>query len=129
MSEEKPVVFYDGACPVCSREISFYQRQQGAEDIDWVDVTQSDNNFVAPGLSREAALRRFHMRQADGTLIGGVNAFAELWTHLPRFRIAGRIARLPVISTVLEWGYISFLAVRKRFWRKAREQGAHRPIG
>jgi len=26
-------VYYDGACPVCSREMGFYQRQAGADDI------------------------------------------------------------------------------------------------
>lgn len=119
MSDTKATVFYDGACPVCSREISFYRRQQGSDSIEWIDVASCGDGSVAPGLSKEAALRRFHMRRPDGTFVSGADAFAELWTHLPKFRIAGWIARLPLIRTVLEWGYRTFLAVRGRSWRRS----------
>ena len=32
-----PRVFFDGACPLCAREIEFYQKQEGASRIAWVD--------------------------------------------------------------------------------------------
>ena len=35
-----PVLYYDGACPVCSREIAMYRQQPGAEGVEWVDVTR-----------------------------------------------------------------------------------------
>jgi predicted DCC family thiol-disulfide oxidoreductase YuxK len=43
-------VYYDGACPVCSREMGFYQRQAGADDIQWVDVATCDPGLLAPQL-------------------------------------------------------------------------------
>lgn len=28
-------VFYDGSCPLCSREIAHYRRLRGAESLKW----------------------------------------------------------------------------------------------
>jgi predicted DCC family thiol-disulfide oxidoreductase YuxK len=114
-------VYYDGACPLCRREIAHYQAQAGAETIDWVDVAASD---AAPGpdLSRAAALARMHVRRADGSLAGGALAFAHLWSQLPRYARWGRVAAWPPVAVVLEVGYRLFLRLR-RLWRAAPESG------
>jgi predicted DCC family thiol-disulfide oxidoreductase YuxK len=57
-------VYYDGACPICSREIGQYRKVQGAERLDFVDVTACDATGLGPGLSRDAALARMHVRRA-----------------------------------------------------------------
>jgi len=86
-------VFYDGACPLCRREISFYQRRDGAESVRWIDVSRSPAGEVAPGLSRDAALARFHVRDAAGRITSGGPAFAKLWEALPAFAVLGRVCR------------------------------------
>lgn len=35
-------VYFDGACPVCSREIATYRRAQGAEALRFIDVSRPD---------------------------------------------------------------------------------------
>jgi predicted DCC family thiol-disulfide oxidoreductase YuxK len=108
-------VYYDGGCPVCSREIATYRRAEGAEALCFVDVSRPDA-ALAPGLTREAALARMHVRRADGSMASGAAAFAALWSALPRWAWLGRIAALPVIAPMLELGYRGFLRVR-RAWR------------
>ena len=105
-------VYHDGACPLCSREIAFYRRQPGAAAINWVDVAALDREDIAEDLTRDTALARFHVRQADGTLVSGAAAFQRLWAALPPFRLLGRIADWPVIRPVLEWGYRHSLRIR-----------------
>lgn len=117
-------VYFDGGCPLCRREITFYQRQRGAECIEWLDLTAPDAEPLATDLTREQAMARFHVRRADGTLLAGARAFAELWQALPRFRRVGRLAALPGIVTVLEAGYRIALRLR-RLWR-GQAQGAAR---
>ena len=61
-------VYYDGACPVCRREIGFYQKRTGGA-VSYCDVATEAS--PAPDLDREAALKRFHVRLPDGALVSG----------------------------------------------------------
>ena len=110
-------LYYDGGCPVCTREIGFYQRRRGADRIHWVDLAQCQASDLATDLSFDAAIARLHARRPDGQLVSGARAFAALWQALPAFRLAGRVAALPGIVHGLEWGYRGFLKLR-RLWRR-----------
>jgi predicted DCC family thiol-disulfide oxidoreductase YuxK len=109
-------VYYDGACPICSREIAQYRKATGADRLAFVDVNASAGDALGPGLTRDAAMARMHVRRADGTLVSGAAAFAELWRQLPGLAWAGRIAASPLVLPVLEVGYWAFLRLR-RLWR------------
>jgi len=118
-------VFYDGACPLCQREIGFYRRQRGADAIAWVDVSAgADDAQVAPGLSKAQAMARFHVRDGDGVLVDGGAAFARLWEALPRFRPLGRFGRLRSVAWILDRGYELFLKGRPRLQAMAARQGS-----
>ncbi|MFN3448354.1 MAG: thiol-disulfide oxidoreductase DCC family protein [Roseococcus sp.] len=108
-------VYYDGACPVCAREIALYRQSAGAERLAFVDVSAAGD--PAPDLPRAAALARMHVRRADGTLASGAAAFAVLWQALPGWRLLGRIAALPGVAQALELAYRAFLRAR-RIWRR-----------
>jgi predicted DCC family thiol-disulfide oxidoreductase YuxK len=111
----KPTVYYDGACPVCAREIGVYRRCAGAETVDWVDVAALDHDAkAAHDLSRADAMARFHVRGEDGKLVSGAAAFATLWRALPAWRRWGRVAGWPPLAALLEALYRGFLAVRPR---------------
>jgi predicted DCC family thiol-disulfide oxidoreductase YuxK len=116
---EKLTVFYDGGCPLCRREIDFYRRLVGAEAISWVDLSAEETETPAPGLTREAALARFHVRRGDGALVSGAAALAELWQALPNFRMAGRIAAIWPLTPLLELAYRAFLPIRQSLQRLA----------
>lgn len=119
----KVAVYFDGSCPMCTAEICVYRARDGADAIDWVDVSAvPDGAEVAPGLQKSAAMARFHVRKADGTLTSGAAAFASLWTVLPGFHWLGVIARQPGTVHALEVLYRAFLPIRpwlQRRWRRA----------
>jgi predicted DCC family thiol-disulfide oxidoreductase YuxK len=108
-------VYYDGACPVCSREIGFYRGRAGESGAVFIDVARGDG-APAPDLTREAALARFHVRLPDGRLVSGARAFLALWAVTPGFRLAARVLSLPPLPWMLEGGYRGFLRLR-RAWR------------
>lgn len=112
-------VYYDGACPVCSREIALYRRQVGAEQCVWVDASICAESALGEGLSRGNALARFHVRRADGVLVDGMLGFTLLWRALPRFAWAGRIASSGPLPLLLDAAYRVFLWVRP-LWQGAR---------
>ena len=109
-------VFFDGGCPVCSREIAFYKKRPGAEAFEWVNVVDSPPQALGPGLSRELALARMHVRLADGTLLSGASAFAALWRQMPGFRALGWLLAVPPFGLFAEIGYRGFVQFR-RLWR------------
>lgn len=111
-------VYFDGACPVCSAEIAHYRRQPGAQTCQWVDAAVCADDELGPGLTRDLALRRFHVRRGDGQLVDGMRGFAALWQTLPRTAWLGRLASFGPMPALLEAAYRCFLVLRP-LWRKA----------
>jgi predicted DCC family thiol-disulfide oxidoreductase YuxK len=103
-------VYYDGSCPLCTKEIGLYQRAEGGESVNWCDVSQNTTNL--DGLSQEQAMARFHVKGADGVMQDGARAFILLWISLPRWRWLGRIASVPPLPQLLEILYRGFLPIR-----------------
>ena len=95
-------VLYDGACPLCAREIAMYRRQPGAGAIRWLDVSQIPEAEIPLGLSRQDVLARFHVIRRDGSAAVGAAGFVELWKAFPRLRLVGRLASLPPVLFFLE---------------------------
>lgn len=118
-TSDGPAVFFDGSCPLCRREIAVYRKRDPNGVIVWVDVSACQATEIVPGLTQDDAKRRFHMRRADGTLLSGAAAFAEMWVQTPGFRWLGRVARWPGITPSLEVAYRGFLRVRPQMQRLA----------
>lgn len=113
-----PTVYFDGACPVCSREIAVYRKGPGGQGIRWVDVTRCEPTDLGPDLTREAALARLHLRTPEGRLLSGAAAFADMWRLLPRWRWLGIAFGGGLRLAALEAAYRLFLRLR-RGWRRA----------
>ena len=105
-------VFFDGECPLCTREIRFYQGQRGADDINWVDVTKASLDNLPSGLTQKDALARFHVLTTEGELVSGGNAFSSLWLSLPAFQWAGKLFKISFLALLLERAYKIFLPCR-----------------
>ncbi len=120
MDDRKPIVYYDGACPICRREINYYRSRPGAENMEWRDVSHCADDAVDPDLRREDALARFHARGPDGSLVDGAAAFGLMWSNIAGFRTLGWIAQKPGIRHVLDVCYTFFLRVRPHAQRLFR---------
>ena len=104
-------VLYDGACPLCRREIGVYRDLKPTTPVCFSDV--SDTAQPLPGgTTREQLLARFHVRQADGQLLSGAQAFLALWAALPGWRWLALVGRVPGAAWAMERAYRLFLRVR-----------------
>ena len=112
----KLTVWYDGACPLCTREIALIRRLDRAGAIDFVDV--AGEGAVCP-IDRAALLARFHARE-EGVLLSGAAAFAAMWRAVPLLRPLGLAARLPGALWLLERAYRGFLRARPALKRLVR---------
>ncbi len=105
----KLLVWYDGGCPLCLREIALMRRLDRRGAIDFVDAIKV--SAEACPIDRRALLARFHANE-NGQLLSGAAAFAAMWRAIPVLRPLGLAARNRVVLAVLEAAYRGFLRVR-----------------
>lgn len=122
---EPLTVLYDGACPLCRREIAHLKRladQSDACPLQFTDVSAAAPTPIEPDLAaeRDVLLARFHVQRSDGSRLSGAAAFVAMWAHLPGWRWLARIGRLPGVLPVLEVAYRVFLKVRPGMQAAAR---------
>lgn len=106
-------VFYDGACPLCMREIRMLQRRDRKGRIRFTDIAAPGFDASAVGLTWETLMQRIHGRVPDGTLIEGVEVFRRLYAAVGFSRLAA-FSRAPGVSQALNLGYRLFAKNRLR---------------
>lgn len=112
-------VYYDGACPLCRAEIDLYRRLGSRARFH--DLTTDGER--PPGVSRDAALARFHVRDGHGRVHTGARAFATLWQASPgAWRILGHIVACPPFVWLAEGLYRVFLPLRPWLQRLVRRR-------
>ncbi|MEM9062049.1 MAG: DUF393 domain-containing protein [Pseudomonadota bacterium] len=109
-------VYYDGGCPLCRREIGWYQGKTGADAIDWVNVAGDGTIDGPPGLTHEDLLRRFTVERRNGKTARGAAGFISLWRALPSTRMLAIAADNLVVTWFAERLYRTFLWLRP-IWR------------
>ena len=110
----KLIVWHDGGCPLCRREIAVMRWLDRRGAIDFIDVTQAPAS--ACPIDPAAMIARFHASE-DGRLLSGAAAFASMWRAIPLLRPLGLAARTPWLLALLERLYVKFLRVRPRIQR------------
>jgi predicted DCC family thiol-disulfide oxidoreductase YuxK len=115
---------FDGACPLCRREVGVYQSLKPLETVAWLDVSEASASLAPQDQARYMA--RFHVRQKDGRLLSGAAAFVALWLVMPGWRWLGKVGRVPGVTPVLELAYRGFLHLRPYLQRLMRAAEAKR---
>jgi predicted DCC family thiol-disulfide oxidoreductase YuxK len=74
---QKLTIFYDGLCPLCEAEIVFLSRRNNAGLLEFIDINSDTFATKNTGLSCEKALAEMYGQYEDGSLIHGVEVFAQ----------------------------------------------------
>lgn len=110
----RPVVFFDGACPLCRREIAHYRRIDRARRLCWVDAASEPGALARHELSLEDAMAELHVLDTAGRWQRGVDAFLVIWNHLPAYRWLAKIVTALGLRRPLGSAYRHFAAWRNR---------------
>ena len=110
-ADDCTTLYYDGACPLCRAEVAHYINRDTGGNLALVDVSQPDA-ALPDNLDAAGAKARFHVRSAEGDLLSGAAAFAEVWRQVPGWGLAGRVAQWPGVMALLELAYRGFLRLR-----------------
>jgi predicted DCC family thiol-disulfide oxidoreductase YuxK len=112
MTSPQVTVYFDGACPVCSREIEHYRKKDAAGRLRLVDISHPSFDAAQEGVDAVKVQKVMHVRRADGSLATGVDAFIAIWDVLPGFYKLARTARRASVHFLLSGGYKVFSAIR-----------------
>lgn len=105
-------VLYDGACHLCSREISLYKKRNVDKAIGFVDISAENFDAKSWGVDAKAVHKHMHVRLANGSYKTGLDAFVAVWQVLPGYAWLARTAQIPYIAPVLRLGYAVFAKMR-----------------
>ena len=118
-------LYFDGACPLCSREARYFDGRAPEGRVRFIDIAAPDFDAKAHGLDAVAINREIHGRTADGRLVVGIDALAQMWSLLPRSRWLAVLTRIPGIRQLMQMGYWAFARLRPRL--PARTRAGERP--
>lgn len=76
------LVFYDGACPLCTQEMHLLRRHDRAARLHMIDIAAADFNEHAWPISRAQMSASLHMRLPDGTWRNGMAAIRHIYTAI-----------------------------------------------
>lgn len=116
-SKSNCTIYFDGACPLCSKEIALYQKWEGGEKLNWVDASKCSDEELGANLSRSEALARLHCRNEQGQLVHGAAAFVVIWSRLRGLNLMSRIFASRPALAFLELCYRGFLMLRRKLRR------------
>ena len=101
------LVFYDDACPLCSREIEHYMRLKKCHSIEWIGIHCNQELINKYELNKQALLRQIHVIQSNGEIVTGAAAFATIWSAIKRYRFASiiiyRFKLLPLLNVAYRY--------------------------
>jgi predicted DCC family thiol-disulfide oxidoreductase YuxK len=110
----RPTVFFDGACPLCRREIAHYRRIDRAQRLRWVDAATEVEILAMHDLDLERAMAELHVLDGNGRWHRGVDAFLVIWSRLPAYRWLARLVSALRLRAPLGFVYRHFAAWRYR---------------
>ena len=107
-------VFFDGACPLCAKEIDFLRWLDRGNILIFTDIDAPGFNAeVETGRTFQTLMDSIHGRLSDGTIIHGVEVFRQLYGRTA-LKWAVPLTRLPGITQGLDALYNFFARYRLR---------------
>lgn len=116
-------VYYNSACPVCNAGIKDQRRRMeacGIKDTEWVDVHKNPDAVQEVNATLEQVRERLYVKDENGRLNVGADAFIRLWLQTPGQRWLGKLFQLPVLKQFFHFIYNRFAQILYR-WNRAKK--------
>lgn len=114
-------LFYDGECPLCSREVAWIRRLDKADRILLTDIAAPGFDSSALGVTHADLMARIHARLPSGELISGVEVFNRTYEALGLNTLA-TVARWRVVAPLLDRAYEVFAMNRLRLTGRCNDE-------
>ena len=102
------IIFYDGKCDLCSKEINYYRKIAPSNIFKWQDITDSACDLNQEGVTLTECLKLLHAKDNMGQIHVGIDAFILIWKQLRRWRLLAFLVGLPIIRHIVNALYCAF---------------------
>jgi len=116
-------VFFDGACPLCRREIDMIKRWDRKGEIWFTDIAKPDFDSKEWGIDQKTLMDQMHARLPDGSWVRGVEAFRQIYS-LVGFGWIVSLTRCPGVSHIIDRAYQVFAKNRLRWTGRCQPDGS-----
>ena len=115
-------IYYNDDCPVCDAEINHYRKQAQAGNIAmrFHKLSMDQDQLRTFHLAQEDLIRRLYIKDANGVLKGGVDAFITIWSTLPKYRWLSTLIRMPGVYAFANALYDGVMAPVLYHWNRRR---------
>ena len=117
------ILFYDGLCPLCEREIRHLKKRDKEHRILFEDISLPDFPERYPHLSLEALDAKIHAQLEDGTMITGLEVTHHAWSRVGVKWLYAPL-RWPVIGWFADRVYLGFAKHRHKisYWLTGKKR-------
>lgn len=116
-------VFFDGACPLCRKEINMIRRLDRRHRILFTDIAEPEFDIEIYGKTMNQLMEGIHARLPDGTWVTGVEVFRRLYSAIG-FGWLVVPTRLPGVSHFLDLAYHVFAKNRLKLTGRCQNTAA-----
>ena len=114
-------IYFDGLCPLCSREINHYRQTKGSEKLIFIDITDSSFNPQKEGLDPLKVHHVLHVKDSNGNVYTAVDAFIHIWRLLPNYNWLAHIVSNPFIKILITPFYYLFAKFRPQLQKRNKD--------
>ena len=107
------ILFFDGKCPLCTKEIALLQRYDKNAKIQFEDINSASFETQFPFINLHEARDVLHGQLLGGTIITGMDVTFMAWDLVERHRWL-KMLNLPLVRPLTDWGYQIFARHRSK---------------
>ena len=109
----KLILFYDGSCPFCMKEILLLKKYDKNKEIQFEDITLEHFSERYSHINLAKADAILHGQLPTGEIITGMDVTFLAWEIVNRNKWL-RLFKLPLLRTITDWCYLFFAKHRKK---------------
>ena len=114
-ADTRLLVLYDADCGICSRSASLLRRLDRAGHLRLLPLQAAGEIADAPPAG--VLLDAMHVRDSEGRWTFAGAAWTRIAEEVPFLRPIAIVARMPVVSRIVEWTYAQVAGNRHRISR------------
>ncbi|MGM0526061.1 MAG: thiol-disulfide oxidoreductase DCC family protein [Pseudomonadota bacterium] len=113
MSQPQLIIFYDGGCPLCIKEMRHLKKLDAGQKIQFENINEGDFNERFPEVNIENANAYLHGRLSNGQMVYGLDVTHAAWSQVGKGWLIAPL-RWPVIRWLADKAYLFFAKHRNR---------------